>query len=405
MGTEVFRELAEQAIGAAGEGDVVLRLYLTPGREGEGRPTALAMVSTIPAVLEERRATGMRMITVPLGLDPNLRAEAPWLLGGVKSTSYAVNMAAEAEARRRGADDAVFLAAGRIVLEGPVTNIWWRQGRELFTPELDLGILAGVTRSTLLEQAAALGYDVREGTYPVDELAAAEEAFTSSSVREVMPVIELDGAPIGRRSAGAGRGRAPGRAPSRGGRVSAQLHTAAERPDLWERAYEQIVGVWPTYNEQGDVLGRALVDGSTRTSADYQFVLYDEERDVALAHGHSIPCRWDGTVEGLPATASTTMMEGAVHLFDEGGEPNTLSALAIEIPPTPPGRRARADDDRRHGDIASARGFGSLIAPLRPTWKVRYPVTPIERYAAWTRGTGCPSTRGSASTSASAPRS
>ena len=128
VGTEVFRELAEQAIGAAGEGDVVLRLYLTPGREGEGRPTALAMVSTIPAVLEERRATGMRMITVPLGLDPNLRAEAPWLLGGVKSTSYAVNMAAEAEARRRGADDAVFLAAGRIVLEGPVTNIWWRRG-------------------------------------------------------------------------------------------------------------------------------------------------------------------------------------------------------------------------------------------------------------------------------------
>ena len=195
--TATFRDLAGQAIAAAGEGDVVLRLYLTPGREGEGRPTALAMVSTIPAVLEKRRATGMRMITVPLGLDPSLRAEAPWLLGGVKSTSYAVNMAAEAEARRRGADDAVFLAAGRIVLEGPVTNIWWRQGRELFTPELDLGILAGVTRSTLLEQAADLGYEVSEGAYPVDELAAAEEAFSSSSVREVMPVIELDGAPIG----------------------------------------------------------------------------------------------------------------------------------------------------------------------------------------------------------------
>ena len=195
--TNTFRELAGEAIVAAGEGDVVLRLYLTPGREGEGRPTALAMVSTIPAVLEERRATGMRMITVPLGLDPSLRAKAPWLLGGVKSTSYAVNMAAEAEARRRGADDAVFLAAGRIVLEGPVTNIWWRRGRELFTPELDLGILAGVTRSTLLEEATGLGYEVREGAYPVDQLAAAEEAFTSSSVREVMPVIELDGAPIG----------------------------------------------------------------------------------------------------------------------------------------------------------------------------------------------------------------
>jgi 4-amino-4-deoxychorismate lyase len=195
--TETFRELAKQAVSAAGEGDVVLRLYLTPGREGESRPTALALVSTIPAALEERRTTGMRMITVPLGLDPDLRAEAPWLLGGVKSTSYAVNMAAEAEARRRGADDAVFLAAGRIVLEGPVTNVWWRRGRDLFTPALDLGILAGVTRSTLLEEAAGLGYEVREGAYPVDELAGAEEAFTSSSVREVMPVIELDAVPIG----------------------------------------------------------------------------------------------------------------------------------------------------------------------------------------------------------------
>jgi hypothetical protein len=41
-------------------------------------------------------------------------------------------------------------------------------------------------------------------------------------------------------------------------------------------------------------------------------------------------------------------------------------------------------------DVAAARGFGNLIAPLRPTWKARYPVTPIERYAAWTREDGRP---------------
>ena len=192
-----LRPLVEQALAASGEPDAVLRLYLTPGREGEGRSTALALVSTLPPDLEARRARGMRAITVPLGLDPALRADAPWLLGGVKSTSYAVNMAAEAEARRRGADDAVFLASGGIVLEGPVTNVWWRSGRELFTPALDLGILAGVTRATLLADAADLGYDVREGAYPVEHLAAAEEAFTSSSVREVMPVVELDGTAVG----------------------------------------------------------------------------------------------------------------------------------------------------------------------------------------------------------------
>ncbi len=175
----------------------MLRLYVTPGREGAGYPTALAMVSTLPPDLEERRARGQRMITIQLGIEPAVRADAPWLLGGVKSTSYAVNMAAEAEARRRSADDAVFLANGRIVLEGPVTNVWWRSGDELFTPSLELGILAGVTRATLLESAAELGYKVAEGAFPVEALAAAEEAFTSSSVREVMPVIELDGKAVG----------------------------------------------------------------------------------------------------------------------------------------------------------------------------------------------------------------
>ena len=192
-----FSGLVREALGEADEQDAVLRLYLTPGREGGTYPTAIAMVSTLPPDLEERRARGLRMITIQLGIDPTLRADAPWLLGGVKSTSYAVNMAAESEARRRDADDAVFLASGRIVLEGPVTNVWWRRGRDLYTPALELGILAGVTRATLLESAAALGYRTHEGAYPVKELAGADEAFTSSSVREVMPAVELDGTPLG----------------------------------------------------------------------------------------------------------------------------------------------------------------------------------------------------------------
>jgi 4-amino-4-deoxychorismate lyase len=189
--------LARSALAAANELDAVLRLYWTAGREGSGRPTALALVSSIPDHLEDLRARGSKLVSLPLGLQADLRAFAPWLLGGVKSTSYAVNMAAEAEARRRGADDAVFLASDEIVLEGPVTNVWWRLEDLLYTPGLELGILAGVTRATLIEQAAALGYDVREGAFPLSHLASADEAFTSSSVREVMPVVELDDAPLG----------------------------------------------------------------------------------------------------------------------------------------------------------------------------------------------------------------
>jgi 4-amino-4-deoxychorismate lyase len=190
-------ELAAEALSAVAEDEAVLRLYWTAGREDADEPTGLALVSTLPPGLDERRAHGIELVALPLALEASQRTGAPWLLGGVKSTSYAVNMAAEAEAKRRGADDAVFLGRGDVVLEGPVTNIWWRRDRTLFTPALDLGILAGVTRTTLLEEAGALGYDVREGAFPLSELAAADEAFTSSSVREVMPVVALDGAAVG----------------------------------------------------------------------------------------------------------------------------------------------------------------------------------------------------------------
>jgi 4-amino-4-deoxychorismate lyase len=192
-----LERLARLALGAASAPDAVLRLFVTPGRDGAGQPTQIAMVSTLPPGLDELRARGARLVSIQLGLDPALRASSPWLLGGVKSTSYAVNMAAEAEAKRRGADDAVFLGSGDVVLEGPVTNMWWRYEDVLYTPALELGILAGVTRATLVEEAAAAGYEVREGAFAVELMAAADEAFTSSSVREVMPVVELDGSPVG----------------------------------------------------------------------------------------------------------------------------------------------------------------------------------------------------------------
>ncbi len=178
--------LAGEALEAGGARDAGLRLYWT------GR-TLVATVAAIPPELEQLRARGLRLVALPLGVDLD---RPSWLLAGVKSTSYAVNMAAEAEARRRGADDALFLAAGEVVLEAPVSNIWWRRGGTLHTPSLDLGVLAGVTRATVLELAPEAGYRVEEGRYTLDHLRGADEAFTSSSIRELLPVAELDGRPI-----------------------------------------------------------------------------------------------------------------------------------------------------------------------------------------------------------------
>ncbi|HYY81595.1 MAG TPA: aminotransferase class IV, partial [Actinomycetes bacterium] len=97
----------------------------------------------------------------------------------------------------RGTDDAVFTGLGGELLEAPTASLWWRAGDTLHTPALDLGILAGITRAALAELAPAAGLRVLEGVFTADDLAAAEEAFLSSSTREVMPVVAVDGAPVG----------------------------------------------------------------------------------------------------------------------------------------------------------------------------------------------------------------
>jgi len=181
--------LVTQALEEAAAEEAVLRIYAAPGRTGVDSQLALAFVAELPPDLEELRARGLRLISVEF--------RPASLIGGVKSTSYALNMMAVDEARARDADDAIFVTEDEAVLEATTSNVWWRRDQTLFTPALDLGILAGVTRDLLLQLAADEGFDVVQGAFAPAELVGAEEAFTSSAVREVMPVVMLDGSPIG----------------------------------------------------------------------------------------------------------------------------------------------------------------------------------------------------------------
>jgi len=169
------RELA-LAAAAAAPPEHVLRLYRTES-------ALVASAAELPADLEEQRARGITLRTV--------EAPVPDLLAGVKATSYALSFAARQAAEAAGADDALLLAAGDI-RETATANIWWRAGGELRTPAAGPGVLPGVTRAFALELAPA-----REGRFRLEELAAADEAFTTSSIREVMPVVEVDGVPVG----------------------------------------------------------------------------------------------------------------------------------------------------------------------------------------------------------------
>jgi 4-amino-4-deoxychorismate lyase len=191
-------ELAGRAAGPAGGGDAVLRLICTRGPDvpGEGGPAAFAICTDVPGSFEEERRRGLRLVLLTTATDPLLRAASPWLLAGVKTISYALNMAAQRTARARGADDAVLVGLGGELLEAPTANLWWRTGHTLHTPSLELGILAGITRTVVGELAPGLGLKVLDGVFTAEALTAADEAFLSSSTREIMPVVEVDGAPI-----------------------------------------------------------------------------------------------------------------------------------------------------------------------------------------------------------------
>jgi branched-chain amino acid aminotransferase len=123
-------------------------------------------------------------------------------LATLKTTSRADYVFARLEARRAGADDAVFLTIDGHISEGTTANIFLVRGAgdgpaELATPSLDCAILPGTTRSWLLDWAASVGLRPVEAHLAPADLAAADEAFLSSSVAGILPITRFAGAPIG----------------------------------------------------------------------------------------------------------------------------------------------------------------------------------------------------------------
>ena len=171
----------------------MLRLVCTKGAPGAG-PTGFALVTPIPAETLRARADGVTAVTLTLGVSAGVRAAAPWLLGGVKATSYAVNMASLRAAEAQGAQDAIWLSSDGMVLEAPTATVAWVRNGVLVTPPPEQ---VGVLRGTTVDAALALlatPYEVRAGT--AQELAEADEVMLLSSIRGVAPVIALDGRPL-----------------------------------------------------------------------------------------------------------------------------------------------------------------------------------------------------------------
>lgn len=115
----------------------------------------------------------------------------------IKSCNLLNNALAMQEAQDKGALEPIMLNANGDVAEGAGSNVFVVKDGTLVTPTLDAGILPGVTRAVVLERAQALGIPAREGTIRVPDLLAADEAFITSSLKEVAPVRTVDGRPVG----------------------------------------------------------------------------------------------------------------------------------------------------------------------------------------------------------------
>lgn len=191
---EPWRELVDQACAAwTGEIEAAMKLVLTRGG-ADGGPAGFLTISAPNPDYPRQRAEGLRVVTLGRGYVADAFADSAWLLGGIKTLSYAVNMAAAREAERRGVEDVIFVSADGHVLETPTGSVVWSRGRSLrTTPTGATGILAGTTQDLLFEEAARAGWDVGDQLITVNELHEADTVWIVSSVRGPVDVISIDG--------------------------------------------------------------------------------------------------------------------------------------------------------------------------------------------------------------------
>ena len=175
-------------------------VYLQVTRGVARRDHAFPAPDSVPSVVVTARRTdreaqealarkGVAVITVP---------ENRWPRVDIKSVSLLPNVLAKQMAKEAGAREAWFVDADGYVTEGASTNAWIVTAeRTIVTRPADHGILRGITRTVAFEVAADLGYTVEERAFTVAEAHAAEEAFISAATTVIMPVVAIDGTPVG----------------------------------------------------------------------------------------------------------------------------------------------------------------------------------------------------------------
>ncbi|MDP3118602.1 MAG: D-amino-acid transaminase [Phenylobacterium sp.] len=158
--------------------------------EGDLSPSVVITAKSLDrAASEAKAAKGIAVITTP---------ENRWGRCDIKTVGLLPNVLARQAARERGAGEALFVDDLGLITEGASANAWILDGNGVLrTRDTQANILRGVTRRTLLDVIAEAGLKVEERPFTPEDMAQAKEAFITGAGSLVLPVIAIDGQPIG----------------------------------------------------------------------------------------------------------------------------------------------------------------------------------------------------------------
>ena len=186
-----LRNASDTVLRASSLTEARLRITVTGGiappgsGRGDAPPTAFLLAFPI-----EPAASSVDVVVAPWTRNEN------GALAGLKTISYAANVRALAYARERSAGEAIFANTRGNLCEATGSNVFLVRAGVLITPPASAGCLLGVTRALVLELAQQSGIPVKEIDVAVGDLARSDEAFLSSTTREVQPIAHVDGQPL-----------------------------------------------------------------------------------------------------------------------------------------------------------------------------------------------------------------
>ncbi|HEX8790691.1 MAG TPA: aminotransferase class IV [Polyangiaceae bacterium] len=194
----------EEALGVAGNDESYVRLVLTRGSgplsldpDSASHPLRVLYVEPVVPPPRDAYVNGVALVSVH-----TRRATDETTAAGAKVSNYLANLLAMREAKGKGAHEALIVDARGHVVEGASSNVFVVSGGRLSTPPESAGILVGITRAHVLDAALALGIPVEERDLALDDVYGAEEAFITSSIRELVPVVRVDDRVIGKGAPG-----------------------------------------------------------------------------------------------------------------------------------------------------------------------------------------------------------